>query len=1526
MAAKLRADRLRADKARTAQWRAAGARVSRRAARLLAWAAGVATALLLGVSLYVQTPGFRGHLIAALNRSLEGSVRGRITLDGLTRLGLSGAQLATLRVDGEAGQPVLILEEVTVRFDLLDVLGPWLPSPRAGLSLEHVRVNRARVWIASDPGSGELTLARAFGRATPSRGPKRPAPLTYTFESIELGEVALDVDHPVLGQRAVRMDRVHGNAVVGGEDSEVRVDRFGVLLLEGGTRWLEGTGTFQLLPKGVLGGSFHGFVRGTELDLALQVDGGVLTARLDVPRAVPERVRELWPGWPLQAPVAARAVARGPLGALALEGQVMSEGARADITGSAALEGAPRLHLDVAAHGLDLRAVVRGAPATALDARASLDLHRSGEGWGATVDATTEPTSIAGVALPSLQLSLQTGGGVATAHYALGDARGRLEGDVALARDGGAEVTARFTHVSLAAWPELRGRVAGRLDGRARAHVADGRVTGSVEGRFERVTAGDAAIASGNWRAGFEGALAAPDEAELDVTLTGRELRLGPLRLAQIQARARGPWHTSRVDAELGGDAGARGNVRARLALRGGVRVAPLSLRWADRDVVLDAEIERWSPEAGLLSLKRLALSGAAGSLEGSARLAPGQIEVQAHADRLDSELAARALGLGALPLRGVFSGSATLSSTPQQARGELALRGEKLRVQNLTVTALDARATLTDEHVELELTARDRSLGSAELRGAGELGGRPLELDAWRRATGSGELSVRQLPLWPLGLVLARTSRVEELDGRLDLALKVERADASVLPDLYLEATTEELEFALAPDGPGAESQRFERYVVQGSASIAGQSGQGLASVRVTDEHGALVTTSGSLALDLDALWREPEAILQRLFRTPLDALVRLHPRPVSLLPDPLGVRDLAGNVEATLQLRGSLAEPTLALAARGHRLQGGVAEGPRAVDVTSVVEYAPTTGRLRGTAAVEQGGKSLVAARVEGRVPSPFEPGVGDRVALRAAAMLNGAPLELLPPAARERIQARLYGSIDLEKEPGEPLRQRAQLEIADLTAHDHALGNGRLTYDNRRDGLRAHLRIGSSDHYLRASVRGPAAGSAADAPIEGSLAARNFDAASLAPLTSGLLSRLGGSLNADLAFSMKPDPGSSWYLGIDGDATLASGSAHIEELGLEVRDIEATARARSTPEHTVILIEPFAAKARSRSQNLQGQAELWLRGERVVSGEASVSLDAVPLSLEGVPRGIARGHVLARLQREPDHLRVEVELPDLRVRLPPSSTRALIGLEPNPDWHVLQATPEEEAPSGDALHWVIPIELGADVRIQRGDLDVPLTGQVTLDFQQEVRPSGAIATLPGGHITLFNQSFNVDHGLVQLVPDEPDNPRVDLTASWRAPDGTTVYVDVTGRAKDATVLTRDDRGLEEVERFYLLTGGAMPEGRVIADGGTADSGAIGQTFSLGINELLRNSLGNVAVSVGSTPDDRASYSARVRLSDKLTFQGSFQPGSESSREESANDLTGTLDYRIGRRWSLRTELGTSGGAFDLLWSHRY
>jgi hypothetical protein len=1502
--------------------------VARRAALVLAAVATLVAALLLGASIYVQTPGFRDYVVSTANRQLEGSTRGRITIEGLTRLGLGGARIQTIRVDDERGEAVLELRDITASFDLLHLLGPWLPAPRASVEVEHVRVERVRMRLVSDDPSGELTLVRALGKhdaEAPGRPKRTPIGIGIGIATIEIGEVDVALAHPSLGRHDLRIDHVRASASIAAEDTEVTVQRFGVLLLEDGRRWIDGTGALRLLPKGSLYGSFHGFVHGTEIDLALSLDGGEIGARLDVPQALPERLRELWPSWPLRSPLAAHLTASGPLASLRIGGHATSEGARLDVTGDADIEGPPRAHLDVAAQGLDARSIDAAAPRTALDARAGVDLSEGPDGLLFVSDVTTEPTIIGQLHVPRVRLSLRNESGATIVRFEIRDARGKVDGEAQVARGGSVQLTARLTGFSLDRLPGLDGRVAGRVDARARARIEAGRFQGSVEGDLRNLALAELAVDSASWRAGFDGSLAAPGDTALDLSVSGQDVRWGSVYFPEVRAMARGPWHTSRVQAVIRGRDGDHGSARGRLELLGRVRLDDAELRWQGRALSLSAHVAEWLPEEGIVHVDRLTIDGQAGTLDGSARVGRDRLELVARAERLDTDLAARALGVSGAPMRGVFSGSLELSSSPSEVRGNLVLAGEKVRVQNVSLGALDARATLSQRQVELAVDVADASLGRVELRGSGELDGRPLELDSWLRATGSGSAAVSELPLWPVGLLLGQKSRIQKLDGKVDVALKVERSTPSALPDVFLQANTDGLTFELASNVIGGNPHTFDTYALHGSVSIDGQGGHGTATLRVSDEHGALVTTSGAVEMDLAALSRQPHAILEHLFQTPLDALVRLHPRPISELPPPLGVRDLAGSVEATLQLRGSLAEPTLSLAARAHQLQGSVGEGDRTVDVSSVLEYTPKTGQLRGTAEVEQQGTSLVAARLEGRVPNPLDGAASrDRIDLRGAAMLNGVPLELVPFCARERIHARLYGSLDIEKKAGQPLQQRAHLEIADLSAQGHALGNGRLTFENRSEGLRADVRVGSRDHYLRARVRGPAAAEPGSS-IVGSLDARGFDAASLSPLTSGLLSRLGGSLDADLDFSLKPT-GPDWYLGIDGKALLERGSAHIEELGLEVREIVATVTSRSTPEYTVIQIEPLRAQARSRAVNLRGDAELWLRGFRVVTGEANLALDDVPLSLKGVPRGIARGQVKARLARVEDYLSLEVKLPELRVRLPASSTRSLIALDPNPDVHVLQAVVEPSDAPRDALLWKIQFDLGNNLRIQRGDLDIPFTGHPRLEYQYELRPSGTIEALPGGRITLFNQSFSIDRALIQLVPEEPDNPRVDVTASWRAADGTTVYVDVTGRAKDPIVLTRDDRGLQEVERFSLITGGAAGDGREFAEGGGADSGALGQTFSLGINELLRNSLGNVAVSVGTTADDRASYSASVRLTDKLSFQGSFQPASERNPEESTNDLTGTLDYRFSRRWSLRTELGTSGAAFDLLWSHRY
>src|SRR6185295_16624133 len=133
---------------------------------------------------------------------------------------------------------------------------------------------------------------------------------------------------------------------------------------------------------------------------------------------------------------------------------------------------------------------------------------------------------------------------------------------------------------------------------------------------------------------------------------------------------------------------------------------------------------------------------------------------------------------------------------------------------------------------------------------------------------------------------------------------------------------------------------------------SLDGPSGHGAATVLLTDAHGALVTTSGSLQLDLVQLLDHPRRALEQLWRAPLDGLMRLHARPLSQLPGPLSVPGVGGSVEGSLQLSGSLAQPTLELAFAGRDLLNGSSAGAEPLDVTGLLHFTPSGGQLSGRA----------------------------------------------------------------------------------------------------------------------------------------------------------------------------------------------------------------------------------------------------------------------------------------------------------------------------------------------------------------------------------------------------------------------------------------------------------------------------------------------------------------------------------------------------------------------------------------------
>lgn len=1499
-------------------------------ARALAWVLIFAIALAVSVWLHLDTQPLRSAVSTLVNRALQGSFRGRVELQEIERIGAFGAAAGALRVFDESGSPVLELSGVKLGYAPLELLRALRSPPGAEVTIAHVRVEEARVVLVMDEATEQWTLLRALSKPPRPRPKRSRAAVTYVLESIELGKVELLFQHPSVGEIVGRVDHVRGSAELGGADSSVSVERFGVRLVGPERFRLDGTGSFKLLPQAYVAGAFHGFLDGVELDAGAVVEDGIINLRLDVPRASPAEVRARLPSWPLAVPLALELRAHGPPAQLELDARLRALDSTLSLSGKAGLTPEPNADLKLAARALDARIFELGLPPTNLALDGTLRVKAEAAGASAHVAGRTEPTTLLGVDVPALEFSLRAEPESVAAEVRGTDARGSVEASVTRAEGGGMVFAARARELKLGALPGVHGRITGTADLTAEGRLSAGRFSLAASGDLRDVHAPAAALASGRVEVSAQGDLNALSRVQIETHLDGSQLSLGGLSFARARWESRGPWQRNEFGLQLerDGSGGGSGSASGVLALTPSLEVSGLELAGSAPAFSALARVNRWNPELGELDLETLEVSGAVGSLRASGKLARKRLRAAVSTEQLDLALLSRTLELDFQGVSGRASGVAELTlEDASDARLDMSIEGFALR--DVALGELRLRGRLDAHHLEATLANADSPLGQLELKTRLALAGHPLEVASWRHATGDLTAKLQQLPLWPVGLALANQVPIEDLDGQVAATLEIERRDPMILPDVFFHAQTPQLAFAVAPRGAEGTRRQFDDFRLHASASIAGASGHGAATVAITDQHGQLITTSGSIELELEAMLAEPASALRRLLQAPLDVLLRLHPRQLALLPPPLSVRDLTGSVEASLLLRGTLDDPTLELVAEGQQLLGSVSDAGRAVDITTYLQYAPESGELLGHADAVQGGKRLVVARLQGRAKDPLAaPDALQELELHAAAMLNGVPLELWPAAARNEVEALLYGSLALETRGGRT-QQRGHIELGGLAVAGHPFGNGQLRFDNRGELLHAQLRLGSNHEHLEVEIEGSTAAlpGAERAPIHGSLTARNFDAASLTPLVRGILSGVSGAMTGDLKFTARPGPEEDWYLGIDGDAELRDGAAQLDLFGLDLRELTGHIRARSTPEYTVIQIEPVSARARSRRPNFSGNAELWLKGFRVVDGEATLSLDEVPLTLEGATRGTARGQLRTRLERHPDHMALEVKIPELRLQLPSSPTRSLIDLEANPDVQVLQASEPDEPADRDPMAWKMRFELGEDVRVQRADLNVPLTGSPRLEYAAELRPSGTIEALPGGHVILFDQRFSIDRAVIQLVPAEPGNPRVDITASWRAPDGTTVYVDITGSAKHASVLTRDDRGLQDVERFYLLTGStARPEaGPGATASGSGEGAVLGQTVALGVNELLRESLGNVAVSVG-TRDDRASYSASVRLSDKVTFEGRFQPGSENNLEQSTNDLTGTLDYRFSRSWSLRTELGTSGGAFDLLWSHRY
>ncbi|MGC4092317.1 MAG: translocation/assembly module TamB domain-containing protein [Polyangiaceae bacterium] len=335
----------------------------------------------------------------------------------------------------------------------------------------------------------------------------------------------------------------------------------------------------------------------------------------------------------------------------------------------------------------------------------------------------------------------------------------------------------------------------------------------------------------------------------------------------------------------------------------------------------------------------------------------------------------------------------------------------------------------------------------------------------------------------------------------------------------------------------------------------------------------------------------------------------------------------------------------------------------------------------------------------------------------------------------------------------------------------------------------------------------------------------------------------------------------------------------------------------------------------------------ARVWLDGFELSRAEGSVDASELPLTLPGVPQATAttRQSIAVSVKRTPKEMQAHLDVPYLVVTLPSVAARDLISLDENRSIAIEQPIGQPGQVTGDGLPWRFAFDLGQNVKLTRPDLDLPLSGHAEVLLGPELEVSGDVDLNPGGRIDVSGKTFVVEAGEVHFDTGDPSNPRIRVVATFRPPDGTLITAEVRGTLKQAT-LTLSSPGRDQQQIYALLLGGSGA-----TEGGDARAAGAGVGADQLLGPLLANTpLRNVELHTGNelSADRRSysTYSAAVPISENVWFEGSYKTLNTQDSRAQGNAVSGTVDFRFRRNWSLRTEVGTIGTGVDLLWNYRY
>ncbi len=1489
--------------------------------------------------LHANLPAARRLAAATGSKLLTENLQGSFAIGEVEHLGRSGATLAAVSISDPEGRRVLRVRRLSVRTDVLALASEVLiGADPITLVFDEARIEGATVHLFESENSAAPSLARAFLPRPKPRSSETPGrPVRVLVPSIFIDRAEGSGRVAGLSGLAAEVTDARGRLRASGDGVDLTFPRFGLSLRGVSSEPARGIGRLRLRAPEFVNVGFEGRLGEVALQGVVRVEDDHLAVTVEVPHAEPAAVRALWPAYPLLDAGSAHLEVAGKPPNLTASGRLDVGGGVVLATGPVTVSKAPSAELDVHGRRVNVKSLLPGAPPTELDLVARLGIESVPTGAAVDNTAKLTPNGVAGLTLPPATVTGRFEDGSFVGRALLSEPGFPLRAEFTANPTGGITARVSAKNVELGRVPRfarVRG-LSGRADLSGEATVENGTIRAELAAEIARFAHGSVRIGKAAITARAHGSTQDLEALPRDAARSASAVRVGAVRVERARLSATGTASAPRIEVSIADDAGGTLNARTALVLRDEavtLERPELALKRAGTRLSGSAARVVFSPEE--VSIRELSLTGAGGRMNGSFRASPRALELEARSEALDLAALGRLVGLGPT-LSGKLDLDAELVIAKEVERGRVRAELTKLAAGPLADVTVAGHATLESSRIDVTAGANLAGVGDVRVVASGELDGRALDPAAWAGLTGEASVDVARVDLEALSRIVPIPAGTA-LRGGASGQVRVTRDRTEGAPHVSAMAVTERL--VVAPNGEGA-ALTVRGIDAQLGLTLDGTSGDLVTTVKLVDTAGALATATVHGKLDTDVVLAQAP-LVPALLAMPITGKVLVHDRRLADLPEVARPAGVSGRVRLEATVAGTPEKPELF--ARGS-LQGLEVEAARAespLDLCTTLGWSPGTRRvtaqgemfLSATGGGPCAGRRVVRYALDGRFEQPDQLG---EFTGSAVAAVEGLPLETVPGLGNQGLTGRVSGSISFSRARGVPVLS-AELDLAGTKLEGAPLGNGRLHLRSNERSVGATLTLSRDAGRLEATAFALLDPESfvpkldPKSPIGARVVARDMDAVILQPILRDVFSEIGGSIDAELTAQIAPrDPGRDALGGeVSGRASLRNGNLQLAGLGLRLHDVALSARAESVPGETRIAVDALSARAGRRRERLTVQkGKIWLEGLRVARAEGVIEAVELPLLLEGVWQATAttRQGIAFRLRRAPERMEVDFDVPYLVVALPESSARNVISLGENETIEVIQPLGEPKQRGGGALPWLLRFGFGRDVKLTRSDLDIPLSGTAQVALGKETEVGGDLELAPGGRIQVSGKTFVIDSGEVHFDTGDPGNPRIRIAANWRAPDATQILAEVSGTLREGRLRLSSDPPRSEQEIHALLLGGAGGDG-----GGDAavTSASVGADL---LGTLLVNTpLRRVELRAGSeqSADQRSysTYSAAVPLGDDIWFEGSYKLLSSGDPNAATQAVSGTIDWRFRKNWSLRTEVGTIGTGLDLVWQYRY